>query len=281
MYTAREVTVVLGMSPARLRTYLRSGFVAPKRGDDGGMVFSFQDLVLLRKAEGLVSERIPPRRVHHALRRLRERLPDLAMAGVRLEAEGRDVVVHDEDARWQPVSGQVVFDFQRSEDVNDGAPVTPLVNARAAPAVASGNPEKLAARELYERGCALEETNLPEALQAYRAAIAQDPNLADAHVNLGRLLHEAGEIHAALTHYRAALLIRPDDATAGFNVGVALEDLGNATEAVDAYAKSIAVDPTNADAHYNLARLLEQQGRPDIAVKHLLIYRQLTRRPAR
>lgn len=280
MYTAREVTVVLGMSPARLRTYLRSGYVAPKRRDDGEMIFSFQDLVLLRKAEGLVSQRIPPRRVHHALRRLRERLPGVALAGMRLEAEGREVVVHDGESRWQPVSGQVVFDFQREEELKAGAPVTPLVNARAANAP-SPNPEKLAARELYERGCALEETNLPEALNSYRAAIAQDPNLADAHVNLGRLLHEAGELHAALTHYRAALVVRPDDATAGFNVGVALEDLGNVTEAVDAYAKSIAVDPTNADAHYNLARLLEQQGRPDIAIKHLLIYRQLTRRPAR
>ena len=32
------------------------------------------------------------------------------------------------------------------------------------------------------------------------------------------------------------------------------------------------------DAHYNLARLLEQSGKPDLAVRHLLLYRQLMKK---
>ena len=40
----------------------------------------------------------------------------------------------------------------------------------------------------------------PRARELYRRAIAKDPNYADAHVNLGRLLHEGGEVHAALAH---------------------------------------------------------------------------------
>jgi len=96
-------------------------------------------------------------------------------------------------------------------------------------------------------------------------------------VNLGRLLHEAGEIHAALLHYRSALRARPGDATAAFNVGVALEDLHMVADAIIAYEHAITIDPQSADAHYNVARLLEQSGKPEVAVKHLLIYRQLTR----
>ncbi|HXU80380.1 MAG TPA: tetratricopeptide repeat protein [Polyangia bacterium] len=279
MFTAREVATVLGLSAGRLRSYLRSGMVAPSRGDDGELRFSFQDLVLLRKAEGLVADRIAPQRVHRALRRLRERLPDgVPLSGVNLAAEGREVLVDDGRVRWQPDSGQVVFDFARPAR-DDGASVTPLLRARQPPETpANDDGTTLTAHELYERACAVEESSPGEARELYRRALVRDPDYADAHVNLGRLLHEANEVHAALLHYRSALKVRPADATAAFNIGVALEDLGLGTEAIEAYLKAIACDPSSADAHYNVARLLEQAGKPEIAIRHLLIYRQLTRR---
>src|SRR3954470_24336296 len=115
MYTSREVATVLGLSAGRLRSYLRSGMVAPSRGDDGELRFSFQDLVLLRRAEGLVADRIAPQRVHRALRKLRERLPEgVPMSGVLLASEGREILVADGRVRWTPDSGQVVFDFART-----------------------------------------------------------------------------------------------------------------------------------------------------------------------
>jgi tetratricopeptide (TPR) repeat protein len=184
--------------------------------------------------------------------------------------------------RWQPDSGQVVFDFERAgapEPPDSGATVTPLVQARAAAsAPPPTNEDELSAQELYERGCAVEESAPAKAQQLYRQAVAKDTKLADAHINLGRLMHEAGEVHAALVHYRAALDARAGDPTAAFNVGVALEDLGSLSEAIQAYQQSITCDPANADAHYNVARLLEQTGKPEMAIRHLLIYRQLTRR---
>ena len=75
----------------------------------------------------------------------------------------------------------------------------------------------------YERGCDLEEPAPAEARAAYRRALELAPEHPDAHVNLGRLLHEAGDPAAA--HYRSALAARAGDATAEFNLGVALEDL--------------------------------------------------------
>jgi len=279
MFTAREVAAVLGLKTARLRSYLRAGFVAPNRGDDGELRFSFQDLALLRKAEGLVADRIPPRRVTATLRLLRERLPiKTPLSGVQLVAEGDRIIVHDGRVRWRPESGQVLLDFCRSEG-NQGAPVTPLANARPAPTPANdGKPGPTTAQELYDRACAVEDSVPAEAQALYRQALAKDPNLADGHINLGRLLHEAGDLHAALLHYRAALKARPSDATAAFNVGVALEDLGCVEEAIDAYGKSLGCAPHNPDAHYNMARLLEHLGKPELAIRHLLLYRQLTRR---
>jgi tetratricopeptide (TPR) repeat protein len=281
MYTAREVATVLGVPPSRLRAYLRAGLVSPERGERGELRFSFQDLVLLRRAEGLVTRRIPPRRVHHALRRLRERLgSDVPLLGVQLEAEGGSVVVSDGKQRWEPSSGQVVFDFNQAP-AGSGA----LHELRARPPAAPPPPPvpalrtNLTADEHYEIGYGAEEAgDARTAMAEYQQAIALDPRHGDAQVNLGRLLHEAGQTDQALTHYRAALAARPEDPVAAFNLGVALEDLGRAPEAIEAYQRAIAIAPDSADAHYNVARLYEQRGESESAIRHLLIYRRLTRK---
>ena len=285
MYSVREVSAVLGISISRLRSYLRSGLVVPTRDVRGQIRLSFQDLVFLRSAEGLVAQRIPPRRVHIALRALAEHLPEgVAVADLRLHGEGLDVVVADGDKRWHAASGQTLFDFGERSASDEGAHVTPLTQKKPAPEPTSGSTSEstsestLSVKEIYARACALEKTTPEEAMHAYRKVLEREPEFADAHVNLGRILHESGDVYAALVHYRAALAIRPYDATAAFNVGVALEDLGASTDAIAAYRRALETDAHNPDAHYNLARLLEQAGKPDLAVRHLLLYRQLMKK---
>ena len=277
MYSVREVSAVLGISIARLRPYLRSGLLVPTHNEKGQIRFSFQDLVFLRKAEGLVAQRIPARRVHSALRALAERLPDrISVVGLRLLGEGQDVVVAEGGKRWNATSGQTLFDFSDQSATDQVASVTPLTKAKAADDPSSVT--SLTVKETFERACALEATAPEEAKVAYRNVLEREPECADAHVNLGRILHESGDVYAALVHYRAALSIRPSDATAAFNAGVALEDLGANADAIAAYRRAIESDPRNPDAHYNLARLLEQSGKPDLAVRHLLLYRQLMKK---
>jgi tetratricopeptide (TPR) repeat protein len=276
MYSVREVCAVLGVSVARLRSYFRSGLVTPSRNERGQIRLSFQDLVFLRRAEGLVAERIPPRRVHVALRALAERFPDGISSDLRFHGEGADVVVDDGGKRWHATSGQTLFDFGERSATDKGASVTPLGSKQSAGEPVPGPAPT--AKDVYARACALEETFPQEAESAYRKVIELEPEFADAHVNLGRILHESGDVYAALVHYRAALAIRPHDATAAFNVGVALEDLGATVDAITAYRQAIETDARNPDAHYNLARLLEQSGKSDLAVRHLLLYRQLTKK---
>ena len=279
MYTARAVAAVLGMSVARLRTYLRAGIVTPTRNEKGELRFSFEDLVLLRKAEGLVEQRIPARHVRDAIRKIRDGLPaGTSVHQVALSEEGQRVIADDGHSRWHPESGQTVFDFQGPLPDKGGATVTSLGDARTGASPAARQDQPLTARDFYKRGCLLEASSPDEAGDAYRAALELEPEFADAHVNLGRLLHEVGDVYAALVHYRAALSLRPGDATAAFNVGVALEDLGATVDAIAAYRRALECDARNPDAHYNLARLLEQDGKPDLAVRHLLLYRQLTKK---
>lgn len=115
-YSTTEVAKILGLSPAQVRGYVRAGFLSPERGDDGRMRFSFPDLVFLRTARGLMSARVPPRRIRRALERLREQLPDdRPLNAVRIEMEGSRIVVEDGAERWQPESGQAVFDFDSQD----------------------------------------------------------------------------------------------------------------------------------------------------------------------
>ncbi len=260
-YAAREVAKMLGLSVGQVRAYVRAGFLEPLRGPRGELRFSFQDLVLLRTAQGLVSARIPPRRVRSALRRLKEQLPEgRPLRGVRIRAEGDRIVVGDGRASWSPESGQVLFDFGARELARKVAPLRPPAHD---------------ATDWYERGCDLEEAAPEKAREAYRRALELDPAHADAWVNLGRLLHESGDARAAAAHYREAIELSPQNPTALFNLGVALEDLRMPQEAILAYRTALAADPACADAHYNLARLYERRGDPAAALRHLRTYRKL------
>lgn len=263
-YGAREVAKMLGLSVGQVRAWVREGFLEPTRGARGELRFSFQDLVLLRTAQGLISARIPSRRVRAALRKLKQQLPEgRPLRGVHIHAEGDRIVVADGAAQWSPESGQVLFDFRARELARK---VAPLHLRRGDGGDAS---------DWYERGCDLEQTAPAQAREAYRRALELDPDLADAHVNLGRLLHEAGDARAAAEHYRKAIELRPGSVIALFNLGVALEDLRMPDEAILAYRTALAADAGCADAHYNLAHLYEVRGDAAAALRHLRTYRKL------
>lgn len=278
-YTTVEVARILELTPRQVRSSVRAGLLEPGRGPRGEFLFSFQDLVFLKTARGLLAARLPPRRVRGALEMLRGQLPrGRRLSGVRIAVEGKRIVVSDGRSRWQPESGQILFDFGVADLARRAAPVAREAFRQARE---DRGDEALSAEEWYGWGCELEAAAPEEASEAYRSALSLDPAHADAHVNLGRLLHESGDPAAAEEHYRRALEARPEDPTAAFNLGVALEDLGRTEDALAAYEKAVALDPQNADAHYNAATLCESLGRPADALRHLKEYRVLTRDPSR
>jgi tetratricopeptide (TPR) repeat protein len=130
----------------------------------------------------------------------------------------------------------------------------------------------------YDRAVAAEETASGLATALYARAIAANPDHADAHCNLGRLLHEAGDSRGAEAHYRLALCVRPDVGVYWFNLGVAVGDQRRRGEAVACYRAALACDPQIADAHWNLARMLDIPGdaaAQSEALRHLAAYRAM------
>jgi tetratricopeptide (TPR) repeat protein len=378
-YSTREVASLLGLSPEQIRSCVRAGFVSPQAGPRGELLFSFQDLVLLRTAKALLAARIPRRRIRIALENLHSQLPQgQPLTAVRISAQGHHVVARDGGDAWHPESGQTLLDFEVADLAREAAALEPC---RFAPQASLGSAPPLrpthprppsppspprsfgggttpsprtpsrhsappgfgnqrhagraapeggemgalgldaadahagtsdaadarapdaddmeaadaadadradadaadadaadadAAADWYENGVDLEAEDPAGAMAAYRRALELDPDLADAHLNLGRLLHEAGNLAAAERHYRQALAVDPDDALAAYNLGVALQDQHRPREAVAAYKQALALDSAFADAHFNLSGVYEQLGDKAAAFRHLRTYRSLT-----
>src|SRR5438046_6125347 len=216
-YTSRDVAKLLGLTVAQVRGFARDGLCTPARGPRGHRQFSCQDLVILRTAKGLVAARIPTRRIRRALRRLRSELPrGRSLAELRITAEDDRIVVSDGESTWSPESDQMQIDFAISDLATRAAPMARRT-ARAARLVE----QDLSAADWYELGLELEVAAPAEARDAYRRALELDAHHADAHVNLGRLLHEQGLVEEAGRHSRLALRERPEPPPAGFPPGTA------------------------------------------------------------
>ncbi len=265
--STREVARVLGMSEGRVRAFARFGLGRPaERGR--GYAFSFQDLVVLRAAHELTEQEVPFARVRRAFAALAQRLPaDKPLSGLRMLAEGRQITVLEGDAAWDPETGQTRLRF-------DDAPAAAPVETRRPPREPAA--DSAAAERNFERALELEAMDPAAASAAYRHAIALDPALVEAYVNLGRLLQESGEVGEAEQVYRQALECAPEDPIVHFDLGLVTEDLKGDEQALEHYRRAVELDPEFADAHYNLARAAERLGHTQDAIRHYHAYKRLT-----
>jgi len=105
-----------------------------------------------------------------------------------------------------------------------------------------------------------------EAMAEYRNALALKPNYVRAINNLGlALLHERRPAEAA-EQYRNALSLQPDYAFGHNNLGLALMYLGRAAEALPHFQKAVDLAPEYVMAYANLGGALLMMGRVDEAI---------------
>jgi tetratricopeptide (TPR) repeat protein len=255
-FSFEDVVRLVGGGPQATLRLVELVWGGPREG------FTFQDLVLLRTAKGLVERRVPRSQLKRALSQLRARLPDpQGVSAVNLQQEGRELVASEATGRWNAETGQALLDL---------APAGRATSWLKAPAQRDAD-------ALFARAVAEERRSSGGAFESYQEALAANPLHADAHVNLGRLLHQRGRLKEAEAHYVAALVARPKDATATFNLAVVLDDQGRLDEAISRYLEVLTLDPACVDACFNLARVYEKKGERMAALRHLKDYRRLSR----
>ena len=268
-YGVADVERLLGLSRTTIRALVDAGFVKPARGPRNALRFSFQDLIVLRMAQALARAKVSQRSITHSVRMLRRHLPaSMPLSGLSISAVGDQVVVRDGASRWQADDGQYVLEFE-------GDPLKGKLNVierECGPAPSDDD-----AQAWIDRADEVEGDDPKAAIEAYQQAIDADPSRLDARINLGRLLHESRRYSKAEEVYRAALDACGSEALLLFNLGVLLDDMNRRAAAVEAYTAALREDASLADAHYNLALLYKQLGRPREAIRHLALYRRLTR----
>ncbi|HIG54159.1 MAG TPA: tetratricopeptide repeat protein [Candidatus Latescibacteria bacterium] len=147
------------------------------------------------------------------------------------------------------------------------------------------------------------------AIQTLERALAQQPNFALAHLNIGGMHFKLGQFEQAEPHLRTARALaprdpvvrrrlgelflktdRPDSAlaelavalitypqseTLHYLVGLAYDVLNQESDALAAYIRSGNLDPSFAEVHYLTATMARRQGRPGLADSSLKAYKGL------
>jgi tetratricopeptide (TPR) repeat protein len=184
-----------------------------------------------------------------------------------------------------------------------------LTTKAAAQAAAGGEAEKAnaALRELFSKANQLStEGKSDEAIAAYNEVLAKNPQVAEAHYNIGFLQAKKKDWPAAEAAYLKALEIRPGygeaisalarvyqdsgqaakatelltkaatdnpkDGKVQFNLGVFYLNSGKAEEASAAFQKAAEADPGNAEVYYYLGTLAVGQNKIPEAITNLEKY---------
>jgi tetratricopeptide (TPR) repeat protein len=268
LYARAEVARLFGIPESRLRYWERSGFLPPTGASGARKLYTFQDLIGIRAAKGLLERGVTIRKVRKTVEALRRTLPNVVrpLTELRVVADGQEVVVQTDRTRWAPTTGQLMLDFDvsglREEVVRVLRPATLDPDRRRA------------AYEAYLEGCRYDEdeVTMDRAEAAYRRAITLDASLAHALTNLGNLRFRRGDVGEAETLYKRALAIDAAQPEAWYNLGFLAYERADAQDAAELFDRAIASDPSFADAHFNRAMALEDLGRGREAREHWQAY---------
>jgi tetratricopeptide (TPR) repeat protein len=237
---------------------------------------AFRDLAVLKMIKALIAGGVPLARVRKELGALRARLPlGMTLAELSMAACDGHIVVRSASGTARADNGQLVIDFSPTGTMPPLGALATLPVRRDSVALEPEAP--LTGDQWFETALALEESDVAQAIEAYRRALHLRPDSSETWVNLGRLYAENGDTSQAAVCFREALRIDPGDATAIYNLGVVAQDNGSDDDAVALYSHALELDPQLAEAHYNLATLLDRAGDGRAAIRHINAYRKLTR----
>src|ERR1700744_6372183 len=106
-YSREEVRRIVDVTERQLRAWEKQGLIASNES------FGFSDLLALKTLKKLRELHIAPSRIQRAITSLKSRIEDIdyPLAQLRITAEGRQITVNVAGNRMEPISGQLLFDF--------------------------------------------------------------------------------------------------------------------------------------------------------------------------
>ncbi len=178
LFTLTEVAKLLLVSTGRLRALDKSGVVSPT-GRRREARLHLQDIIALRAARDLLKKKVRLKDVARAIESIRKAIPKVTrpLAELSIVSDGTRVVLRSTSGSYEPVTGQMLLDFDVRSLRDD---VVRVLRPTA------GRERARTAYDLYVRASQFDEdpATLDEAERLYRRAIELDPWLAIAYTNL-------------------------------------------------------------------------------------------------
>jgi tetratricopeptide (TPR) repeat protein len=260
-FSRREFQRILDVSDKQLRYWEKLRLVSPQKVG-AKKFYDFRDLITLRTAKQLIEKGVTAQRLRRSMEALQHQLAEVKspLTELRIRSNGRDVIVERAGMQLEPISGQIMLNFETRE-LQEKVHVMPHRDADAW--VALG-----VEREQNEA-----ETGL--AIEAYERALSMDPGHVDALNNLGMLSYELGNMEEATSLFTRAVELHPHHMLSHFNLGSVSEETGDLHKARQHLRIAVRLDSRNADAQYNLAFVCDKMGAYVEARRHWRLYLKL------
>jgi tetratricopeptide (TPR) repeat protein len=266
-YSREEVRRRLGVSKRQLQSWEKQNLLS------SGASFSFSDILALRTLVGLRKSKVSTAQIRKAIQAVRMHLREVEnpLSELKIYSRGRKLEVQFAGQTMEPISGQLLLNF-------DAAEISKLLafpgQTDAASEATRALKSRREAENWFEKGLDLEQTGAPieEVIAAYLKAAEIDPTSAGALVNLGTVYFNVKDWKAAERYYRKAVEVDPEYALAHFNLGNLYDERADRPAALEHYVAAIRIHPRYADAHYNIALLYQALGQPLKAVRHWRAY---------
>lgn len=264
-FSRLEFQRILDVTEKQLSYWEKLRLVEPRKpGADKS--YDFRDLITLRTAKQLIEKGVPAQRLQRSIAALQQKLVEVQspLTELRIRSNGRDVIVERAGVQLEPISGQIMLNFETRE-LTEKVRVMPQRSANDWVALGVKRETQSAASEAGPRLAA----------EAYRSALDTDGNNVDALNNLGALSYEEGNLEDAITLFRHAVQLHPEHMLSHFNLGSALEENGHDEQARRHLRRAVQLDPEHADAQYNLAFVCDKLGAFPEARRHWQKYLEL------
>jgi arylsulfatase A-like enzyme/Tfp pilus assembly protein PilF len=121
--------------------------------------------------------------------------------------------------------------------------------------------DKLEVYTLLQKALIEGQTNQPQtAIQKFKAVLALDGGITDAHIHLGLLYKRTGNYPMAVEQFKLALKLDQNNVVATYNLAHSYAISGKLSEAIAGFERTLFLDPKELRAHIGLGIAYQTQG---------------------